>query len=144
MQHYSFHWKENNTNKKQKELEKMNKEEIKLLMGYIQWNKLLLMGIMLFIIGGVTNLTAVSINGGKMPVIVSEHDYYAYSWTSQIHFVTTNESEVQRPFLADRFKIKNSVYSIGDAFIYLGVFTSLVSLVFSLWYSVKIGKWLKK
>lgn len=94
------------------------------------------------LMGGILNLQTVAANGGRMPVLGTFDDGKTVIDTDE-HFSFTDYSQVELPYLADIFYIKNIMYySIGDAMIWIGfagaVFTSFFNLYKLLRY--KYGK----
>lgn len=90
---------------------------------------------MVAVVGAMSNMHAVSSNGGKMPVKAE----YALDH-SPTHFYFTDYSTIKLPLLVDRFQIKNYIYSIGDFLIYFGAFTTIVTGIFMLIFSFKLNK----
>lgn len=84
---------------------------------------MLSMFLLLTVTGAVSNLNAVALNGGKMPV------YSEYNLSSPIHFSFQDFSEVNVPYQTDIIHLFNRVMSIGDLMIFLGIFGGGLVLV---------------
>lgn len=86
----------------------------------------------LIIIGLVFNLSAVALNDWRMPVYQKEferHPDMKIYLKSDRHMVLTNKKRIKVLFLCDIFKIrpfsKSYYFSIGDVFLFLGVFINI-------------------
>lgn len=79
------------------------------------------------IVGAAMNMTAITSNGGKMPV---KYDSY---FESDYHFAFQDYSEIERPLFVDRIiiKIKSSkvIFSIGDIFAIVGLIGFIYNLI---------------
>jgi len=81
---------------------------------------------MVGVVGGMMNLTAVSMNGGRMPVDSSK---LGYELSSDTHFTYENIDEVNRHYLTDKFRIGKIIYSYGDFVIIFSFILVLLCLI---------------
>lgn len=75
-------------------------------------------------IGGLSNLTAVSKNSGKMPVYAPEMNISETG--SSKHFYFNYSENVNAFYLSDIFKIKNLYFSIGDIILFISFLLTIV------------------
>ena len=95
--------------------------------------------ILLIIIIGITcNFIVMTSNNGKMPVKMN------WNYTDDKHFTYNDSTEfcVRNDFLADNHYWNGTIYSLGDLFIYLGIFLFLYLLFYNFIYWV-IKEWRK-
>jgi hypothetical protein len=96
----------------------------------------------LLMIGGMTNLNAIVSNGGKMPVLSN------YYFESEKHYGVLDLSEVNFPWLVDRFQIKGQdwtySYSLGDIFIYLFGLITFLLISYLTYFEIKYRKVFKE
>jgi len=115
----------------------MSDELTTLMIDRMNWQILLLFGVIFCLSGGLLNVMAVSINGGKMP-IYSER---VFDTNSRVHFVTNNISEINDFEIVDKYKLFGKwYYSLGDILIIFGVLVFVLSLFVSLRDSIKIAR----
>jgi hypothetical protein len=90
--------------------------------------QLLAIPVVLFAIGFTCNMTALIVNGGRMPVLVTQGELFqgaAIDWTKQVlydgivyldpvHTVMRKGDHLK--FLCDIFNLHDGTYSIGDGF----------------------------
>jgi hypothetical protein len=79
---------------------------------------------LLFSVGGILNMSVIGNNGCKMPVYTGE-----YLISDNNHFIFTNPKEVNQFLLTDIIPIFNSINSIGDVLMLIGVIGFISSLV---------------
>lgn len=83
----------------------------------------------LFVFGGaLLNIFVISVNGGVMPVIMLG----AEGEVVGMHVYVSSCEGIQRCELVDRFELFGFVFSLGDVFIVLGIFS------LSFFYSVRL------
>ncbi len=97
---------------------------------------LLLFWLVFAICGAMLNSLAISANGGKMPVYSNP----VYKTSSNMHFVTNNWSEINKPEVVDRFKIGRYYASIGDFFIFAGTLGTIILCVLTVINTFKLKK----
>jgi len=99
-------------------------KEIKDMKRKILFNNLLI----LFFIGTLLNVTIISLNNGKMPVLFYENEQLPQI-NNSIHLPFQEWDDVKYPFLGDVFIIKKSFFdlrfSIGDALIIISMITMI-------------------
>ena len=112
----------------------MNKREkiIKLQDDAIRSLLLCYIFFMFIVIGMTMQFIVISNNGGKMPVLLN------YDFNNDEHFSFQKSSEVKNPYLADRFIIGNSIYSIGDITMIFFGFMLFVSSIFCIYNQRKL------
>ena len=112
----------------------MNKREkiIKLQDDAIRSLLLCYIFFMFIVIGMTMQFIVISNNGGKMPVLLN------YDFNNDEHFSFQENFEVKNPYLADRFIIGNSIYSIGDITMIFFGFMLFVSSIFCIYNQRKL------
>jgi heme/copper-type cytochrome/quinol oxidase subunit 1 len=107
-----------------------------------EFSKISLHTIMIILlVGAILNCFAIAVNGGRMPVYTSDFIY-----NSSLHFTIQNLSEVNKPWLIDRWQFINQICSVGDLIIFFGA-TLFVLNIFSkiiILHKNKKRKWKKK
>jgi hypothetical protein len=78
------------------------------------------------LLGGMMNLYAISLNGGKMPVLFEQ------KYETTHHFTYQDLWDVNYPFLTDIINLRNYlVFSVGDIIV-------LISLIIYIYFTIKL------
>ena len=109
----------------------INKKKIYFLMFF-------LICILVVLSGSLMNIRVINSNDGKMPVKCT------YCIEDREHFNYNNDSEIKYPYLSDRIKINNMVYSIGNLVMYFGFGLLIISCLFLIYMSYKEEKLIKR
>ena|SRR3990167_1485618 len=90
----------------------------------------LLMGVIITFIGANLNMEVVNANSCRMPVLFQSQ----YQYVTETHFTFQNFSEINKSHLADQYHFREYIYSIGDVFLFIGMFGMVISTMFMLRY----------
>ena len=101
-------------------------------------------GFSLVAIGGLFNGLAVSANGGKMPVLVTDEAVGDAVENSPIH--CRIDENTRLIFLADRFDVGPWIISLGDILAATGLFTMCLYVIYSFcfWLTMKMIRLIQK
>jgi hypothetical protein len=87
-------------------------------------------------IGSSLNASVMINNGGRMPVYNNQVD-------DNVHFGFMDYSTINNPSLVDKYRIKDTIYSLGDFIIYSGIFLMITNILIMIIYLIKYAR-LKK
>lgn len=93
-----------------------------------------LLFMMVCLVGAILNISVISTNGGRMPVLWEEN------YSSLEHFSYQNKNEVRQWFLSDIIDFGGFIFSIGDFLMIIGLLLSTITLMLRLRYSIKLRK----
>lgn len=88
--------------------------------------------VLIFLVGGLSNLFVVNSNENKMPV------KYFYSFQGEKHFSYIEKDEVKFWYLSDVFELSNFIFSIGDFFLFLGLIGYSTTTLFYMMHRIKL------
>ncbi len=103
----------------------MNNQEIKKSIRELKLISFISLSICIVIFGGLLNVKAISVNDGRMPVLLS------FKSDSESHFSYQDENDIREPMLVDKYKFNGYIYSLGDIIIIVGslMFTIVLLIV---------------
>lgn len=104
-----------------------------------------LIGVMITILGAISNQIAVTNNGGRMPVYLEPYNrgsnYQVSYFYDKHHFTYEDKKEIKFWYLSDLFLVHFGVCSIGDILLVVGF---IISFTFSMIYTTSIIKFYRK
>ena len=86
-------------------------------------------GFLLIALGGICNLYVISYNDCKMPVLAkSELEFKEFKKRNPKRGICILNSKIRLKWLADRFPIRNMIFSIGDFSAIIGLILCILQL----------------